>query len=167
MTQIQLGLLLKEHLTRLGKTICAAESLTAGNLCATIASASGSSSYFEGGVVAYNLVQKVNLLGVDEQHARANNCVSARVAQEMALGVRNRFNANIALATTGYAERSPENMVESPFAFFAIDIDGEVTTGQICGEGLGRVDMQEFVVKEVLDAAIERLVQLQSENSES
>lgn len=157
MNSSYLPLQVKDQLTSLGKTICVAESLTAGNLCAAIASVSGSSNYLQGGLVAYNLRQKVTLLGVDEKHARAHNCVSPRVAREMAVGVRERFQADIAVATTGYAEPSPDDNVSTPFAFFAINIDGDTTAGKVVAANLTRVEMQEFVVTEVLQAVSERL----------
>lgn len=145
---------LKRALSRLRKNICVAESLTAGHLQATIASVSGSSEYFAGGVTAYNIDQKVTLLGVDRQHAEDVNCVSSRVAAEMASGARRIFSASIGVATTGYAEPSAEDQVRDPFAYFAIDVDGEITTGKIDGRGLGRVPMQRHVARFVLETLV-------------
>ena len=45
-----------------GYTLVVAESVTAGNLQALIASVSGASAYFEGGITTYNLEQKVTHL---------------------------------------------------------------------------------------------------------
>ena len=67
-------------------TLAAAESLTAGNVQARIASVSGASGYFRGGVTAYSIEEKVKLLGVNRAAAKRVNCVSARVAEEMAAG---------------------------------------------------------------------------------
>jgi nicotinamide-nucleotide amidase len=101
-------------------TLAVAESLTAGNLQARIASVSGASGYFLGGVTAYTLTQKVKLLGVDRRHAKAVNCVSARVAEEMALGACGLFGADVGVATTGYAEASPTDGVTVPMAWWAV-----------------------------------------------
>jgi nicotinamide-nucleotide amidase len=63
-----------------------------------------SHSFFLGGITAYNIEQKVRLLGIDRAHAELVDCVSPRVPEEMAEGVSNMFQADIGLATTGYAE---------------------------------------------------------------
>ena len=95
---------LKRILTGRNLTICCAESLTTGNLQAALGSVSGSSAYFVGGVTAYNIDQKASLLGVNPGIAEPCNCVSQDVANQMARGVLKLFGADIALATTGYAE---------------------------------------------------------------
>ena len=101
-------------------TLAVAESLTAGNLQATVASVSGASGYFLGGVTAYSLEQKVRLLGVNRAAAKKVNCVSARVAEEMASGVGKLFGSDFAVATTGYAEPSAADGVAEPFAWWAV-----------------------------------------------
>lgn len=101
-------------------TLAVAESLTAGHVQARIAAVSGASDYFLGGVTAYNLEQKVKLLGVNRAHARRVNCVSQRVAVEMAFGVMQRFGADLAVATTGYAEPARAAGVKEPMAWWAI-----------------------------------------------
>ena len=101
-------------------TLALAESLTAGHLQAQIASVSGASGYFLGGITAYTLRQKVKLLGVNAAHARRVNCVSQRVAVEMAYGAMMRFGADLAAATTGYAEPDRAAGVKAPMAWWAI-----------------------------------------------
>jgi nicotinamide-nucleotide amidase len=102
-------------------TVATAESLTCGNIQASIGAISGASSFFEGGVTAYNLDQKVSLLGINRTHAQSVDCVSANVASEMAQGACRRFNSAIGLATTGYAENSPPGAeFTGAYAYFAI-----------------------------------------------
>jgi nicotinamide-nucleotide amidase len=101
-------------------TLAVAESLTAGHVQARIAAVPGASNYFLGGVTAYNLEQKVKLLGVNRAHARRVNCVSQRVAAEMAHGVMEKFGADLAVATTGYAEPDRAAGVKAPMAWWAI-----------------------------------------------
>jgi len=105
-------------LTRDNKTIAVAESLTAGNLQAMIASITGASDFFQGGVTVYSLQQKVAHLGVNKAHAASVNCVSQQVAEEMARGVATLFQTDIGMATTGYAE--PDKNIPEPFAYYAI-----------------------------------------------
>ena len=145
--------------------ICVAESLTSGLLQSRIASVSGASDYFVGGITAYNIDQKVGLLGVDRAHATEVNCVSERVAIEMANGAIKMFGADIAVATTGYAE--PNDQVEIPFACFAIvalepqrldarlrlwpsnigDKSGRITSSMV----MSRIDTQRYMAEAVLN----------------
>jgi PncC family amidohydrolase len=98
--RFELGAILK----RINATIAAAESLTGGHVQANIAMVSGASTYFLGGITAYNIHQKTEHLGVDGRHAAEVNCVSQQVVREMATGARAMFGADIGIATTGYAE---------------------------------------------------------------
>ncbi len=107
-------------LRRPALTLAVAESLTAGHLQARIAAVSGASDYFLGGVTAYTLEQKAKLLGVNRAHARSVDCVSQRVAVEMAAGAARLFGADLALATTGYAEPAPKQKVRTPHAWWAL-----------------------------------------------
>lgn len=107
-------------LRRPALTLAAAESLTAGHVQARLAAVSGASEYFLGGVTAYSLEQKVKLLGVSRAHAKAVDCVSQRVAVEMAAGACRLFGADLAVATTGYAEPAPAKKVKVPHAWWAL-----------------------------------------------
>lgn len=84
--------------------IAVAESITGGKLADLFVSVPGASAYFKGAVSPYNLDGKVDLLGVEREHAALVNCVSATVARQMAEGVANLLGANVGIATTGYAE---------------------------------------------------------------
>lgn len=101
-------------------TIATAESCTVGRIMSHVGSCSGSSVYFKGGICAYDPDAKVMLLGVDAEHASEANCVSEQVAREMAEGVRDRFGADIGVATTGYAEPWPGGGVSRPMVWIAV-----------------------------------------------
>ena len=138
-------------------TLAAAESLTAGHVQARIAAVSGASGYFLGGLTAYSLDQKVRRLGVNRAHARRVNCVSQRVAVEMAEGACALFGADIAVATTGYAEPSPADKVRAPMAWWAVchrrrGGKSAVISGLIELPGASRVAAQERVAAEVIAA---------------
>lgn len=141
-------------LSRPKLTLAVAESLTCGRLQAAIGAESGASDYFLGGITAYNLEQKVALLGVDRAAAKRVACVSADVAEQMARGVRERFGSDLALATTGYAEPSPAAQVANPFAFWAlVHRRGRrlvVRSGRIECPGARRVEAQTIVAEAVL-----------------
>ena len=119
-------------------TLAAAESLTCGRVQARVGEVSGASNFFRGGITAYSLGQKVRHLGVDRAAARRVNCVSAEVARQMAVGVCRLFEADVGVATTGYAEPSPADGVPVPFAWWAIARRGP--RGKVAAVQSGRVE---------------------------
>jgi nicotinamide-nucleotide amidase len=136
-------------------TLAVAESLTAGNVQAQIAGVSGASGYFLGGVTAYSIEEKVRLLGVNRAGAKKVNCVSARVAEEMARGAAELFGADLAVATTGYAEPSVADGVVSPMAWWAIAHRRrgrvvKILSGRVECPGERRVAVQQIVAGAVL-----------------
>jgi nicotinamide-nucleotide amidase len=84
-------------------TLAIAESCTGGYLGEQITSVSGSSAYFMGGVIAYDNAVKVTLLGVNPQTIADHGAVSAPVAEQMAIGIRNRLETTWGLSITGIA----------------------------------------------------------------
>jgi len=106
--------------SRPGLRLAVAESLTGGHVQARVTAESGASDYFVGGVTAYSIDQKVALLGVNRKAAAKCDSVSAAVARQMARGVCRLMKANIAVATTGYAEPDPANGVPTPRAHWAV-----------------------------------------------
>ncbi|MBI4591176.1 MAG: nicotinamide-nucleotide amidohydrolase family protein [Candidatus Rokubacteria bacterium] len=93
------GRLLRER----GLTLAVAESCTGGLLGHRITNVSGSSVYFERGVVAYSNRAKEELLGVPRQLLVARGAVSAPVAEAMARGICRASNTPLGLAVTGIA----------------------------------------------------------------
>lgn len=90
-------------------TLAVAESLTGGALGAALTSVPGVSATFRGGVIAYATELKSSLLGVDAGLLARVGAVDARVAHEMAQGVRDRLSATYGLATTGVAGPDPQD----------------------------------------------------------
>jgi len=145
-------------------TLAVAESLTAGQIQARVASVSGASEYFLGGVTAYSLDQKVTLLGVDRARAKRVNCVSADVAEQMARGACALFGSDVGVATTGYAEPSPAEQVVVPFAWWAVAVrqrGGKFSMrhGRVECPGEPRVEVQAIVA----EAALAELVNFLTE----
>lgn len=86
-----------------GRRIATAESCTAGLVAARLTDRPGSSHYVMGGVVSYSNEAKVLLLGVDPALIDAHGAVSEPVAEAMAAGALQRFDADTAVAITGIA----------------------------------------------------------------
>lgn len=93
------GKLLKKS----GKTLSTAESCTGGTIAKMITSIPGSSNYYIGSVVAYSNKIKEKILRVKHQTLIDNGAVSEDVVKEMAIGVKNKFNTDFAIATSGIA----------------------------------------------------------------
>ncbi len=86
-----------------GLTVAVAESCTGGWIGQRLTSISGSSAYFERGIVTYSDRAKVDLLKVPESLLRQKGAVSGEVAQAMAEGVREQSGSDLGLAVTGIA----------------------------------------------------------------
>ena len=91
------------HLREKGWTLSTAESCTGGLISDRITDVSGSSDYFEGGMVTYSNESKAKHLGVPLDYIRRYGAVSPQVARKMAQGVRKAFNTTFGLSTTGVA----------------------------------------------------------------
>lgn len=84
-------------------TLSVAESCTGGLIANRITNVSGSSQYFERGVVAYSNRAKIELLGVDKELIINFGAVSENVAKAMADGIRKISGSDIGISTTGIA----------------------------------------------------------------
>jgi nicotinamide-nucleotide amidase len=81
--------------------IAVAESCTGGLVGNLLTNVSGSSKYFERGVICYSNAAKVELLKVNEDVIAEHGAVSMEVAMQMAEGVKSTSGTDIGLATTG------------------------------------------------------------------
>jgi PncC family amidohydrolase len=91
-------------------TVSLAESMTGGKVAARLVEIPDASTYFNGGVVCYSDLSKVELLGVKEETLELFGAVSAQTALEMARGVKKLFHSDIALSVTGYAGPKGEDV---------------------------------------------------------
>jgi competence/damage-inducible protein CinA-like protein len=87
----------------LGRKLALAESCSGGLLAARITDLAGASEYFAGGVVSYSNEAKNELLGVDLELIEDKGAVSPEVAEAMAIGALERFDADVAVSITGIA----------------------------------------------------------------
>ncbi|MDP2302055.1 MAG: competence/damage-inducible protein A [Ignavibacteria bacterium] len=88
-------------LTSRGLTIAIAESCTGGHISNLLTNVSGSSKYFERGIVTYSNAAKVEMLKVDEEIIAKYGSVSLEVSRQMADGIRAISMTDIGIAVTG------------------------------------------------------------------
>ena len=86
-----------------GHTLAAAESCTAGLFAGRITDRAGSSAYFLGGGVVYTNQAKIDLAGVDPELIERFGAVSVEVADALAEGIAERFDAELGVGITGIA----------------------------------------------------------------
>ncbi|OYT12260.1 MAG: competence/damage-inducible protein A [Bacteroidetes bacterium 4572_112] len=90
-------------LTSNNSTIATAESCTGGLIAHKLTSIAGSSTYFIGGITAYNNSIKQAMLNIPESTIEEHGAVSEEVAKLMAKNVREIMGTDIGISTTGIA----------------------------------------------------------------
>ncbi|MEO5684878.1 MAG: CinA family protein [Chitinophagaceae bacterium] len=110
-----------------GQTIAVAESVTSGLIQFALSSMENAEKFYHGGVTAYNIAQKFKHLNVEPIHALECNCVSQKIADEMAINVSADFNSDWGIGITGYATPVPESE-HKVFAFYAISFQQTIMT---------------------------------------
>jgi nicotinamide-nucleotide amidase len=129
-----------------GKTLAVAESCTGGNIMSGIVELPGASKFFVGGVVTYATASKVKVLGVRKETIEKYSVVSAETAEEMAVKVRQKFDTDVAVATTGNA--GPEKG----------DSDAELGTCYIAIATGNGVESYKFLFGQPREKVIQRAV---------
>ncbi|WP_243795575.1 CinA family protein [Saccharopolyspora gloriosae] len=92
-----------------GETIATAESLTAGLLAVTLTDVPGASAVVRGGLIVYATDLKAQLAGVDAELLVTGGAVQPNVAEQLALGARDRCGATWGVGLTGVAGPDPQD----------------------------------------------------------
>jgi nicotinamide-nucleotide amidase len=109
-------------------SLAIAESCTGGYLSHLVTSVPGSSAYFQGSLIPYSYEIKMQQLGVNPETLQQHGAVSEETIREMANLVRQKFNTDIGVATSGIAGpggATPEKPVGTVWIAYA---DGHQTT---------------------------------------
>ncbi len=101
--EIDLEEIVGRILTERKLTISVAESCTGGDISHRITNISGSSTYFNRGIVTYSNEAKVGMLHVPEELIEKFGAVSEEVAGAMAEGIRKISGTDIGISVTGIA----------------------------------------------------------------
>jgi nicotinamide-nucleotide amidase len=141
---------LGKKLLKKKQTIAVAESVTSGLLQFALSCIPDAAQFFQGGITAYNNAQKFKHLGVEPLHALSVNCVSPKVAKEMALHVCHLYSSDWGIGITGYASPVPESE-NKVFAFFAVACKGKIKlSGKIDPEKIEPPELQWLYVNHIL-----------------
>ena len=116
-------------------TIAVAESLTGGLFMAALTSVPGVSRVFRGGVVAYATDTKESMLGVDAELLETSGAVDPDVAEQMAVGVRERFDVSFGLSSTGVAGPDDQDGKSPGLVFVAVSAPFGVWHRELLLEG--------------------------------
>jgi nicotinamide-nucleotide amidase len=141
--------------------IAVAESCTGGLIANRLTNISGSSAYFERGVVTYSNRSKTELLGVPEALLTTHGAVSREVAAAMAAGVRRLAGTEVGLSTTGIAGPTggtPEKPVGLLWTGYA-DERGSLAVKFQFGDG--RLRFKERASQAALELVRKRLLQIE------
>lgn len=140
------------------KTVAVAESCTGGLLGSRITAVPGSSTYFKGGIISYSNEVKIEQLGVQPDAIVQEGAVSATVASQMAVGVREKFGADFGISTTGIA--GPEGgSDEKPvgLVYIGLSCSDEVQTSRNLF-GRGRTRVRESTLQTAIDMLRRKLI---------
>ncbi len=110
--ELSIEAIIGAQLTKLNKTVATAESCTGGTIAKRITANAGASKYFKGSIVSYTRDVKVNVLNVSEDIIDTYSVVSAEVAEAMAKNVREMFQTDYAISTTGNAGPTTDDTSE-------------------------------------------------------
>lgn len=148
-------------LLKKGKTLSLAESCTGGTISQLITQIPGSSSYYKGGVVAYSNEIKVNALNVDKELIELYGAVSQQVVEAMANGVREKFNTDFSIATSGVAGptgatpgkpvglvwiaiSTPEGTISNSFTFTNNDRERNILRSSVTALNMLRMELPNY-----------------------
>lgn len=123
MIDTQLLTKVSDKLKKNGLKIATAESCTGGLLAHTLTNISGSSEYFEMGIISYSNQSKIEVLDVPFEIIEKHGAVSKEVAKAMAIGIKNKAGTNIGISTTGIAGPTGGTL-EKPVGLVYIGIAG-------------------------------------------
>ena len=135
-------------------SIATAESCTSGLISSTICSVSGASSFFKGGLIAYQDQVKINQLNISKSLIEKKTSVSLDVAKKMAKNSLDIFNADYAIATTGYTGPTGGND-KDPIGtvFIAVANEFDTIVKHFVFDG-----NREIITKKIVDTALELLI---------
>lgn len=139
-----------ERLAETGRTLSVAESLTCGRVASTLGGGPDTKTWLRGGVVAYQTEVKQHVLGVTP-----GPVVSARCAEELAVGAARLLESDVSIATTGAGGPGPEEGEPAGTVFLGWSVGGVVGSERYDFDG-----EPDEVLEQTVRRVLERLERL-------
>lgn len=156
---------------RRGVTIAVAESITGGKVASSLVGVPGASAVLRLGVVAYATEMKRRVLKVDGRLLDKHGAVHAKVAKQMAQGVRKlgaigKDAVTIGVSTTGVAGPDPQDGEEVGVVFIGIAVGELVEAHRFVFEG-GRNEIRYSATQAALDLVQQVLREFNASGNET
>ena len=143
--------------------ISVAEPFTGGGIAKRITSVSGASEVYFEGINAYNELSKIKRLGVSKDTLMQYGAVSKETAYEMACGLLNSGDCDVALATTGLAGPNTDSSGKPVgLCYITVGVKTEVQVYEYRFEG-SRSEITEKAINRALRHACQLLQNLNLE----
>ena len=139
------------------ETVSTCESCTGGYIASQLTSHAGSSHWFQGAIVSYQIELKERLVHVPAATIEQYGVVSREVAEAMASGVRQACRSTISIATTGVAGPAG-GTVETPVGTVCVAID---TPRGIYSARLQLTGSRQEIIQQTYGEVIDRLYHLE------
>ncbi len=139
-----------------GRTLATAESCTGGAIGAALTAIPGSSAVYKGGIISYTNEVKIKELGVHPETLDRLGAVSAEVAQQMALGAKERLASDIAISVTGLAGPTGDDFGNPVGTVYIGYADGACAFAKKFVFGGDREQVRELAVVTALKLILER-----------
>lgn len=159
---------ISEGLKKLGLTISTAESITDGKLKSLFSNLPN--DLYLGGVVTPDVHSQVLELGVNRKEAEMHNGVGSDIAKDMAIGIENKFNADVNISVTGYDMETEFNtIIQRPIAYMSFKTKTSNNTFKITEKeivrGVNRDERKDFICASIIGFLI-KTIQLKLEEIE-
>ena len=142
---------ISQYMQEHNETLAVGESVTAGLMQSRFSLATDATFFFQGGITAYNLGQKVKHLGIDPILGDKTNCVSDVIAADMAVNVAKLFNSSWGIGITGYAAPVPALKIHHRYALYAFAYgDRVIHEGRLESKLKGALNVQHYYVSRVI-----------------
>ena len=139
------------------ESVSTCESCTGGYIASQLTSHAGSSHWFQGAIVSYQIELKERLVHVPAATIEQYGVVSREVAEAMASGVRQACRSTISIATTGVAGPAG-GTVETPVGTVCIAI---ATPRGIHSARLQLTGSRQEIIRQTYGEVIDRLYHLE------
>lgn len=140
-----------------GKTLVTAESITGGGIGAALTAVPGASAVYRGGIISYCDDVKHELLGVPREVLEQFGAVSRPTALAMAMGAREKLQADAAIAVTGLAGPGGDDFGNPVGTVFIAFADGNGANVRECRISGSRDAIRNQTVRIALELVLEMM----------